>query len=114
MAEGRLGIIRGIAMGSYGQTILVTLKDLDGNVQDVSALNSTKTALATSPGKTKDITATVSFNTDGSDGKVSWVWADGDIDRSGDWEVQIVLNSATARVKSFIGQMPVIPALAED
>jgi len=112
--QGKIGIIRGVSVGSYGQTIQVTLKDLDGNVQDVSSFNATNTVYATSPGKAKDVSATISLVSGGSDGVVSWSWADGDIDRPGDWEVQIVLNSATVRVKSFIGQMSVIPALAED
>lgn len=112
-SQGYIGIIRGVAVGSYGNTLLITLKDLDGNVQDVSSYTGTKTAIAHSPaGRTK--TATVSFNSDGSDGVVSWSWASGDIDVPGDWKVQIVLNSTSARVKSFIAKMPVIPGLAED
>ena len=109
-----VGIVRGVAVGSYGQTILVTLKDLDGAAQDVSAYTGTKTAIATSPDKTKVATATITFNASGTDGVITWTWASGDIDRPGNWELQIVLNSASARVKSYVAKMPVIPGLRED
>ncbi len=112
--QGHVGIVRGVATGSYGQTLLITLKDLDGNVQDVSSFDSTKTAVAVSPDKRKTATATITFNGTGTDGIVQWVWASGDIDRGGDWELQLVLNSATVRIKTFIAKMPVIPGLAED
>lgn len=112
-SQGYIGIIRGVAVGSYGNNILITLKDLDGNAQDVSAYTGTKTAIGKSPSG-KSATATVTFNSTGSDGVVKWSWASGDIDEQGDWEVQIVLNSASARIKSFVAKMPVIPGLAED
>lgn len=114
-SQGYVGLIRGVAVGSYGQTILVTLKDFDGSAQNVSAYEEgTKTAIASSPDGRKVATASISFNTDGSDGVIEWSWADGDIDRSGDWEVQIVLDSGSSRIKSYIAKMPVIPALQED
>ena len=112
--QGYIGVIRGVAVGSYGQTVLITLKDLGGVAQDVSAYTGTRTARALSPDGTRVVSATVSFNTDGTDGKVTWTWAATDIDRPGDWTVQIVLNSASARIKSFLAKMPVIPALGED
>jgi len=112
--QGYVGIVRGVAVGSYGQTIQITLKDLDGNIQDVSAYTGTRTALAKSDDGRKTANAAISFNTDGSDGVVQWSWASGDIDRPGDWELQLVLNSGSARVKTYIAKMPVIPALAED
>ena len=112
--QGYVGIIRGVSVGSYGQTMLITLKDLDGNVQDVSAYNGTNSAIAKSPDNKKTATATVTFNAGGTDGVVLWTWADGDIDRAGDWSVQVVLNKSGARVKSYIARMPVVPGLAED
>jgi len=113
-SQGNIGVIRGVAVGSYGQTILITLKDFDGVAQNVSAYTGTRSAIALSPDGGKRVTATVSFSTDGTDGIISWTWAAGDIDRPGDWQVQIALNSGSARIKTYIAQMPVIPALAED
>jgi hypothetical protein len=115
--QGYVGVIRGVAVGSYGQTLLITLKDLDGTAQDVSGFDTAANqmlALGVSPDGKKRPSAALDFNGDGSDGVVSWTWASGDIDRPGDWEVQLVLNSATSRVKSYIAKMPVIPGLAED
>ena len=111
---GYVGIIRAVAVGSFGQTFLITLTDEDGVIQDVSAFSGTKTVIALTPDKRETKTAVVSFNGTGSDGVVTWVWADGDIDRPGDWELQIVLNSGSARIKTFIAKMPVIPALKQD
>ena len=113
-SQGFVGVIRGVAVGSYGQTILITLKDLDGNIQNVSAFTGTRTAIGVSSDKRKTVSAAISFNGDGSDGVVSWVWAAGDIDRPGDWEVQLTLNTGGSRVKSYLARMPVIPGLAED
>ena len=113
-SESNIGTIRGVAVGSYGQVILITLRDLDGIAQDVSSFTGTRTAIGKPPGGRKIATATVSFNADGTDGVVSFSWASGDIDESGEWELQITLNAGSARVKSFIGKMPVIPALQED
>lgn len=114
VTQGYIGIIRGVAVGSYGQTLLITLKDQDGVVQDVSAFTGTKTAIGLTPDKRDTVSRTVSFNSDGADGVVSWTWAAGNIDRPGDWEVQIVLNSASARIKTFLAKMPVIPGLVQD
>ena len=113
-SQGYVGVIRGVAVGSYGQTLLITLKDLDGNVQNVSAFTGTKSAIGVSPNKRKTVTATISFNSDGTDGLVSWTWASGNIDSPGDWEVQLVLNSGASRIKTYLARMPVIPGLAED
>ena len=113
-SQGYVGVIRGVAVGSYGQSILITLKDLDGNVQNVSGFTGTKTAIGIAPNKRKTVTATITFNSDGSDGVITWTWASGDIDTPGDWEVQITLNSGSSRIKSYIARMPVVPGLAED
>lgn len=99
--------LRGIVVGSYGQTIVVTLKDSDGNVQDISAFTGTKQAVARSPDEKKVVTAAASFTTDGTDGKVQFSFASGDIDRPGDWSMQIVLNKTGAIAKSYTFTMDV-------
>ena len=116
MAENQtnIGLVRGVSVGSWGQTIIVTLQDLSGVVQNVSTYTGTKSAVAISPDGAKRVSATVSFSTDGSDGLVQWTWASGDIDRPGNWTLQISLNKTTARIKTFIAKMPVIAGLAED
>ena len=114
--QGYVGIIRGVAVGSFGQVLLITLKDFDGNAQDISGYSSAASkAIARSSDGRKTVTADLTFN-DAANGIVQWTWASGDIDRPGDWEVQLVLNNAgtTARVKTYIAKMPVIPGVAED
>lgn len=114
VTQGYVGVLRGVSANSYGQTIVITLKDLDGAVQDVSSFDQINYAIAMSPDKRKTVSATLSLVGGGSGGVVSFSWADGDIDRPGDWELQLVMNASGSRVKSFICKMPVIPGLAED
>jgi hypothetical protein len=113
-SQGYVGVIRGVAVGSFGQTLSITLKDLDGNAQDVSSYSSgTGTAYGRSPDGRRTVNASLTFS-DASNGVVTWTWASGDIDRR-DWEVQLVLTNSgsTARIKTFIAKMPVIPGIAE-
>ncbi len=113
-APSEIGTIRGVAVGSFGVLIFVTLRDTAGNPQDVSSFVGTKLAIGVSPDKRKTRSASVSFSTDGSDGIVSWAWASGDMDRAGDWELQVVLNRPGGRAKTFLGTMPVIRQLTTD
>lgn len=115
MATDKIGVIYGISVGSYGQTIIVTLKDLDGVAQDISAYDGNKYAIALDPTRRSTVQATATFTTDGTDGKVQWSWADGDMSRAGDWLVQIVLNkSSGGRAKTYVAKMPVIRQLLAD
>lgn len=114
--QGYVGVIRGVATGSFGQTLLITLKDFDGNVQDVSGYDAaSSSAIGRSPDGRKTVSSTLTFN-DATNGLVQWTWASGEIDRPGDWEVQLVLNKASglSRIKSYIAKMPVIPGVSED
>jgi hypothetical protein len=114
-SQGYVGIIRGVAVGSFGQTLSITLKDLDGTAQDLSSYSSgTGTAYGLSPDGRRTVNSSLTFS-DAANGVVTWTWASGDIDRPGDWEVQLVFTNAgsTARIKTFIAKMPVIPGIAE-
>lgn len=76
----------GIRVGDIGTVIEITIVDQDGNVVDISTASSKIFKLrrigeSSSP---KDAT----FTTDGTDGKLRYVLADGDIDDVGQWDVQ--------------------------
>lgn len=93
-------VLKDIYVGDYGLTITITFKDADGNVQDVSGYTTSKLVYAISPDGRKIVTSTASFATDGTDGKITFAFSSGDIDRDGTWEGQAVLTSGTAVVHS--------------
>lgn len=106
--------IRGVTVGSYGQTITLTVVDRTGTVQDLSDYDSDGiTVIGVSPSGRKTVTATGSFVSDGSDGQVSFSWADGDIDVSGKWKAQIELTTATELFKTRTVDMDVAPSLRD-
>ena len=94
------GIIRDIVVGNFGQTIVVTAKDRDGNTLDLSSYTGTKTLYARSPNGNKVVSASVSFVATGSDGQMSFAFASGDIDQDGTWLGQIKLQKTGADLKS--------------
>ena len=94
------GIIKDIVVGNYGQDIVLTAKDRDGNTLDLSTYTGTKTLYARAPQGNKTVTASVSFVTDGSNGQVSFAFASGDIDQDGTWLGQVKLQKTGADLKS--------------
>lgn len=58
----------------------------DGTAQDISSYT-TRQYILKSPAGTI-ATKTAAFDTDGTDGILSYTFADGDIDRTGTWTVQ--------------------------
>jgi hypothetical protein len=94
-------IVKGVVCGEFGKTITLTCKDEDGAVQDISAYTGTKTVVARSPSQ-KVVTATASFYGTGTDGKVTFSFASGDIDELGEWDGQLeLLIGTTAKAKSY-------------
>jgi hypothetical protein len=114
MAEETIGVIRGVAVGSYGQVITATIENLDGVAQDISAFTGTKLAIARSPDREVVVKATASFVSTGTNGQLEFEWGASDIDRPGDWLIQMVLNKTGGRAKSYFGVMPVIKQLEAD
>lgn len=103
--------LNGVVVGEYGKTITLTMKDSSGNVQDISTYTSTKNVTAKPPSGYKTVTATASFLTDGSDGKINFSFADGDIDQAGLWECTVTLEKTGARVRSEMFTMEVSEAV---
>jgi len=95
-------LLKGLVVGSYGQTCSVTLKDFDGTAQDVSAYTGTNYVVFRSPDSRKTIVCTASFYTDGSDAIITWSFSSGDpLDRQGLWSAQVELNCSSALAKSY-------------
>ena len=105
-------IVYGAVVGEFGKTISLTCKDRSGTIQDISAYTGTKTVVARSPSM-KVVTATASFYSTGTDGKVTFSFTSTDIDEAGEWEGQLELRigSATTLAKSYPFVMKVEGAL---
>lgn len=101
MAKFTIPAIKGYVRGEFGKTIRLTLKDFDGVAQDVSSYDGTKTAVARHDDTGDEVSASVSFTNSGSDGKVEWTFADGDIDKAGLWEVQIIMEDSGQNKKGI-------------
>jgi len=84
-----------IHVGDIGSQFLITIKDQNDVVVDISSAT-TKQIIFQSPSRT-DKTRTASFYTNGSDGKIVYSLIDGDIDIEGVWKYQskIVMPSGT-------------------
>jgi hypothetical protein len=89
--------LTGIVNGNYGQTIQLTIKDIDTDTAaDVSAYSTAqKVQLKDPSGNTADH-AGAAFNSDGSDGLLDYTTASGDIDEAGTWAIRTHITSASA------------------
>lgn len=78
-----------------GTTFILTIKDQDEAVVDVSSA-STKQVLFQGPNN-KKVAQTASFTTDGTDGKIEYSLQSGDIPMVGTWKVQgkVVVGGST-------------------
>lgn len=89
--------IRGYVQGMFGVAVRQTAKDLSGSVVDLSAYDGTLTIYARHETTGKEISATITFTTDGTDGVYEYSYASGDVDRAGLWIVQAVfINSGVS------------------
>lgn len=78
-----------IRVGDVGTVFVLTIYDDDGNILDISTATSKVFRFKNS---TEVVEKTGSFLTDGKDGKVVYVFQNGDIDISGTWKVQAVVT----------------------
>ena len=108
--------IKGIVVGSFGQTIILTVVNDLGVAQDVSGYTLIQ-AIASSPDRRQAVTRTAAYTVAGADGKVQFSFASGNIDRPGTWDVQIlffnnaVATDATEVAKTYSTTMEVGRAL---
>jgi len=103
--------LKGMVVGEFGKSFILTCKDLAGTVQNISSYTGTKNVSFRSPKSNKEVTVTLSFSTDGSDGKVAGSFASGDLSESGDWVGTVELRiSTTTLTKSEQFIMEVSPA----
>lgn len=104
--------IKGLVVGQYGEGVSLTVVDKNGNAIDISAYTSGITVYLRDPQSLKTLTYTGSFVTDGTDGKVLFTPASGDIDRAGRWEGQIKLDKTSASALTRVFDVEVDKKLA--
>jgi hypothetical protein len=89
-----------VHVGDIGTVFEITVKDEDGVVVDISAAT-TKQFIFAKPGGTK-VSKDASFVVNGTDGKLKYVTASGDLDESGDWQLQVYVVMPTGTWHSDI------------
>lgn len=98
--------------GDIGTTFMVTIKDENDTVKDISAYT-TRQLLFRKPDGSTVLTKTASFYTDGTDGKIYYTTVSGDLDTVGIWRLQAYLhNGSTNYRKSNVGTFSVFDNLA--
>jgi len=98
-----------IVSGDYGQVIQLTVLDTDtGGAGDVSGYATSQSMVFRDPDGNEE-TKVATFVTDGSDGLVKYTLVDGDIDERGNWNVRVILTSATALLTSTWLEFLVLP-----
>jgi hypothetical protein len=86
-----------------GTIILTTITDCVSGTSspiDISACVSTFLVLKSPSGTS--YTKSAVFNTDGTDGKIKYVTVDGDLNQTGTWRIQAVVNFATSSFRSNV------------
>lgn len=78
-----------------GVELLVTLKDPDGAVEDVSDASVIRFRFRKPDGT--EISRTGSLKTDGTDGKVSYTSVENDFDQVGLWRYQVYVEAGSTK-----------------
>jgi hypothetical protein len=89
-----------IQKDDYGYTIELTYIDADTDAAaDISAFTVGQTLILEDPDGAQS-EKSAAFDTDGSDGVVTYTVADGDIDQAGAWRLRLKLESASSIIRS--------------
>lgn len=90
-----------IIAGDYGQTIQLTVLDVDTNAAaDLSGYTTSQLIILRDPDG-NEASKTAAFTTDGSDGVVEYTLVEDDIDEEGNWRARVQVTSATAKLTSL-------------
>jgi len=96
-----LNILEGVVAMEFGETITLTIVDKSGKAIDISSYDGTKEVTFRHKDGQTTVTRTLSFLTDGSDGKVTFSFASGNIVKAGEWRGQVKLRNAGETIISF-------------
>jgi len=96
-------------IGDIGSILEITLMNgnAPANLSDVTVLQ----LRLLKPRSTEYIIRTANFVTDGTDGKLRYIWQEGDLDVTGRWLLSVYIESPTLKLHSDIKQFEVINIL---
>lgn len=106
----KANLIEHVAVGEYGYPLYLQVIDANSDPIDIS-LYSAYYVILRSPDSLKTITYTATLVGGGTDGRLSFIFANGDIDRPGVWNGIIKMTAESALVKSELFEMVVLSAL---
>ena len=96
--------LTGMRVGEFGKSITITLQNAAGVAVDISSYTTRTVEVRF---KNKVISKTATFLTNGTDGKLTFNFAAGDLSEDGDWELQVGLSKTGELTKSDIAIMEV-------
>lgn len=86
-----------VTVNDYGWALRLTVKK-EGEILDISSYTSLQFVFHKP--STEELIVTAEFTTDGSDGQLEYVIADGDIDEVGAWRVRTRLGKSGVEINS--------------
>lgn len=98
-----------VRLNDIGTVIELTIKDENDSAVDISGA-STKQYIFRKPGGSA-LVKTADFVTDGTDGKLKYTTASGDLNTAGDWQVQAFVDFGATEWRSDIKNFMVHPNL---
>jgi hypothetical protein len=101
----------GTSVGEFGKNIVITIVDTNNTPVDISSYT-TRQVIVRSQDDIKTVTKTATFVLSGSDGRLQFSFATGEIDRPGEWNAQVVLSKTGATFKSQVFILGVDTTLA--
>ncbi len=96
-----------IHLNDVGTQFIVTIYNQNEVIQDLSTATGLDINFYTPSRETKEKTATL--YTDGTDGKIVYTLISGDIDESGEWSYQAVIEFSTGKWGTNIEKFTVYP-----
>lgn len=106
----KANLIEHVAVGEFGYPVYLQVIDANSDPIDISIYTDYFVRVRT-PDSLKTIQYDATLVGGGTDGRLSFTFADGDIDRPGVWNGIIRMTAATAEVKSELFEMVVLSAL---
>ncbi len=90
--------IANVVVGTFGTKIVLTMVDANGVVVDVSAYDGTLTVKFRKPDSAETQTFTLTFDSDGIDGKLKFTPVTGEIDKVGEWDGTVNLTNVAITI----------------
>ena len=100
-----MATLTGITVGEFGKTVTITLQDAAGTAVNISSYTTRTVELVSPSGK--KLSKTAAFQTDGTNGKITFSFASGDVDKDGIWKGQVYLSKTGEQSKSAIFEVDV-------